>query len=230
MIKLPSFTSQSMYDSETDFNLQMSEERLAKLLIHYEAFKLIKNLRGSIVECGVFKGTSFVRFAALRNLFKKKNSKIVGFDHFSSKYPTTNYSNEMKIRNTFIKSAGSSSISAEQLTKILKKKKISNFELIKGNVLDTIPKYVGKNRNLKICLLNVDIDFVESTHCVLENLYDKVVKGGVIIFDNYLGNIGKKSNKIFYQGETNIINKFLKKRKKRVIFSKLFIRPSYIIK
>ena len=112
-----------MYDSETDFNLQMSEERLAKLLIHYEAFKLIKNLRGSIVECGVFKGTSFVRFAALRNLFKKKNSKIVGCDHFSSKYPTTNYSNEMKIRNTFIKSAGSSSISAEQLTKILKKKK-----------------------------------------------------------------------------------------------------------
>ena len=39
----------------------------------------------------------------------------------------------------------------------------------------------GLHLNLKICLLNVDIDFVESTHCVLENLYDKVVKGGVII-------------------------------------------------
>jgi hypothetical protein len=96
--------------------------------------------------------------------------------------------------------------------------------------LKTVPKYIKKNRQLKICLLNVDIDFVESTHCVLENFYDKVVKGGVIIFDNYLGNIGKKDNKIFYRGETNIINKFLKKKRKKVKFFKLFIRPSYIIK
>ena len=230
MIKLPRFTYQSMYNSETEFNLQMSEERLAKLLIHYEAFKLVKNLKGSIVECGIFKGTSFVRFAILRSLFKKNNSRLVGFDHFSSKYPKTSYSNEMNIRKSFIRGAGSSSISSEQLKKIFKKKKIGNFELVKGNVLNTIPIYIKKNRNLKICLLNIDIDFVESTQCVLENLYDKVVKGGIIIFDNYMGDIGKKTSKIFYQGETNIINKFLKKRKKKVIFSKLFIRPSYITK
>ena len=96
--------------------------------------------------------------------------------------------------------------------------------------MKTVPKYIKKNRQLKICLLNVDIDFVESTQCVLENFYDKVVKGGVIIFDNYLGNIGKKDNKIFYRGETNIIDKFLKKKRKKVKFFKLFIRPSYIIK
>jgi len=230
MIKLPKFTSQSMYDSETDFNLQMSDERLAKLLIHYETFKLVRKLKGSIVECGVFKGTSFLRFATLRNLFNKKSSKLIGFDHFSQNYPTTNYSNEMNIRKTFIKGAGESSISDTQLKKIFKKKKINNFELIKGDVTKTIPSYVKKNKNLKICLLNVDIDFVESTHCVLENMYDKVVKGGVIIFDNYLGNIKEKDSKIFYKGETNTINDFIKKRNKKVVFSKLFIRPSYIIK
>lgn len=228
MIKLPKFTHQSMYDSETEFNLQMSEERLSKFLIHYEAFKLIKNLKGSIVECGVFKGTSFVRFAAMRKLFKKKNSKLIGFDHFSSKYPETNFSNEMNIRKTFIKGAGASSISTDQLKKVLKRKKISNFQLIKGDVLKTVPNYAKKNKNLKICLLNVDIDFVESTQCVLENFYDKVVKGGVILFDNYMGNIG--NGKIFYRGETDTINKFLKKKGKKVKFSKLFIRPSYIIK
>ena len=58
MIKLPKFSMQTMYDSETDFNLQMSVERMSKFLIHYEAFKLIKNIEGSIVECGIFKGTS----------------------------------------------------------------------------------------------------------------------------------------------------------------------------
>ena len=43
MIKLPKFTSQSMYDSETDFNLQMNRERLSKFLIHYEIFKKIES-------------------------------------------------------------------------------------------------------------------------------------------------------------------------------------------
>ena len=230
MIKLPPFTYQSKYDSETDFNLQMTNDRLAKFLIHYEAFKLIKNLKGSIVECGVFKGTSFVRFAELRNLFNKKNSKLIGFDHFSAFYPKTKFKNEMNIRKAFIKGAGSSSISVKQLKTVFKKKKIKNFELIKGNVLDSVPAYAKKNKNLKICLLNVDIDFVESTSCVLENFYDKVVKGGVIIFDNYKGDIETKKNKIFYKGETDAIDKFLKKKKKKVKYSELFIRPSYIIK
>ncbi len=108
-----------MYDAETKFNLQISKERLAKFLIHYEAFKLVKNLKGSIVECGVFKGTSFLRFATLRSIFKKKNSKLIGFDHFSHNYPKTSFSNEMNIRKAFIKGAGSSSISTRQLKKVL---------------------------------------------------------------------------------------------------------------
>ena len=53
MIKLPKFSSQSLYDSETDFNLQITRERLSKFLIHYECFKKIKNIPGNIVECGI---------------------------------------------------------------------------------------------------------------------------------------------------------------------------------
>ena len=86
MIKLPKFSMQTMYDSETDFNLQMSVERMSKFLIHYEAFKLIKNIEGSIVECGIFKGTSFVRFGVLRDAYKKTKSKLIGFDVFNDIY------------------------------------------------------------------------------------------------------------------------------------------------
>ena len=108
--------------------------------------------------------------------------------------------------------------------------KIKKIAFQKGDVLKTVPEYTKKNKSLKICLLNVDIDFVESTQCVLENFYEKVIKGGVIIFDNYKGNIGNRKSKIFYRGETNTINQFLKKKGKKIKFSKLFIRPSYIIK
>ena len=227
MIKLPKFSSQSMYDSETDFNLQMTKERMSKFLIHYECFKKIKNIPGDIVECGIFKGTSFVRFAALRDLFRKKNSKLIGFDIFGDKYPNTLFINEKKHREHWIKTAGHSSLSKKQLELIFKKKKIKKYELIKGDILETVPKYVAKNRNLKISLLNIDVAFVEPTECALNYLYDKVAKNGIILFDNY-GGTG--TNGIFYKGETMIIKKFLKKKKKKLKKFNFFVRPSYIVK
>lgn len=228
MIKLPKFTMQNMYDAETYYNLFMNEERFSKLLIHYETFKIAKKIPGSIVECGVFKGTSLSRFAMLRELLgNSRRNKIVAFDVFSDNFPNTNFKNEKKQRRHWIKTAGGSSISTTQLKAIFKKKKVRNFELVKGDVLETIPNYLKKNPNFKISILNVDIDFVETTKCVLENFYDKVSKGGVILFDNYEG-VGTGGT--FYKGETETINKFLKKINKKIIKFPFYNRPSYIIK
>jgi len=228
MIKLPKFTSQNMYDAETHYNLFMNEERFSKLLIHYEIFKKIKKMDGAIVECGVFKGTSFSRFAMLRELIgNPKKNKLIAFDVFSDSFPNTKYMNEKKQRAHWLKTAGGSSIATSQLNKIFKKKKIKNYELVKGDVLKTIPEYLKKNPNLKISLLNIDIDFVETTECVLENFYSRVSQGGIILFDNYEG-VGTGGT--FYHGETNTINKFLKKVKKKIIKFPFCNRPSYIIK
>lgn len=215
-----------MYDSETDFNLQMDKERLSKFLIHYEVFKKIENIKGSIVECGIFKGTSFVRLAMFRELFKKK-SKLVGFDIYGDIYPNTSFENEKKHREHWIKSAGHSSISKKQLEWIFKKKKIKNYELVKGDVLKTIPNYVKKNKKLKISLLNIDLAFVEPTKCALDYFYSKMSKGGIILFDNYSGT-GKDGT--FYAGETKVIKQFLKKTKKKIFQSNFYVRPAYIIK
>lgn len=228
MIKLPKFTLQNMYDAETHYNLFMNEERFSKLLIHYEIYKKVKKIPGAIVECGVFKGTSFSRFAMMRELIgNSKKNRLIAFDVFNDDFPNTKYENEKKQRQHWIKTAGGSSISTSQLDKIFKKKKIKNYELIKGDVLKTIPNYIKRNPNLKISLLNVDIDFVETTKCVLDNFYSKVSKGGIILFDNYDG-VGTGGT--FYKGETDTINKFLKKVKKKIIKFPFCERPSYIIK
>ena len=59
--------------------------------------------------------------------------------------------------------------------------------------------------------------------------------GEVMGISNTFGESFKRAiissgNKIFYKGETDAIDKFLKKKKKKVKYSELFIRPSYIIK
>ena len=228
MIKLPKFTTQNMYDAETHYNLFMNQERFSKLLIHYEVFKKIENISGSIIECGVFKGTSFSRFAMIRELIgNKKKNKLVAFDVFNDDFPNTKFHNEKIQRKHWINTAGGSSISTRQLNRIFKKKNIDNYELIKGDVLKTIPNYTKKNPNLKIALLNIDIDFIETTKCVLDNFYEKVSKGGIILFDNYEG-VGTGGT--FYKGETETINKFLKKINKKIRKFPFFNRPSFIVK
>ena len=53
--------------------------------------KIARSVPGDIVECGVFKGTSLVRFALIRKLLGDSSSRILAFDTFSKTYPNTKY-------------------------------------------------------------------------------------------------------------------------------------------
>ena len=87
---------------------------------------------------------------------------------------------------------------------ILGLKKISkNIELVEGDIIKTLPKYVKKHPNMKISLLNLDVDLFEPTKIILENLFPKIVKGGIIILDDY--NI--------FPGETKAVKEYFKDKK-----------------
>ena len=203
-IKFPDF--KKMYDYETNFHLTMNSERLAKLVCHYEIFKKTKTVSGDFVECGVFKGTSLARFGLMRELMGSKNtSKIIAFDVFSDVFPNTKYKEDKVIRKNWIKNAGASSISKKQMTEVFRQQGTKNFELIAGDITKTLPNYIKKNPQLKISLLNIDIDFVESTFCSLEYLYPRVSKGGIILLDNYG----------YAHGDTKGVDLYFKKIKKK---------------
>ena len=54
-----------------------------------------------------------------------------------------------------------------------------------------------------------------------------MVKGGIILFDNYGG---EGTNGIFYKGETQVVKSFLQKKKRKIKYFEIFKRPAYIIK
>jgi hypothetical protein len=209
-----------MFDYENGYYTTATEARFGKFIAHYELYKKIVNLPGVVVECGLFKGNSFFRLAHFRNLLESRYSrKLIGFDIFGS-FPKTDFEEDKKYLEAFTNSAGNNSIEIKEITKIMEYKKVDNYEFIKGDINKTIPKYCKDNEHLKIALLHIDTDVYEPAVTILENMYERVVKGGIIMFDDY----GT------FPGETKAVDEFFKDKDE--IIQKLPIShiPSYIIK
>lgn len=172
------------FEFENKFYLSCHSSRLGKVLAQNELYKQIINLPGEVVELGVFKGASLSRFAMLRNIYEQNSSReIIGFDTFAE-FPDTEYEKDKyftKLHNNI-----SNSIDIDELYLSLKKRNIGEgIELVKGNIVETIPKYLVKRPSLKISLLNLDTDVYEPAVITLEKLYPRVCKGGIVIIDNY---------------------------------------------
>lgn len=228
MIKLPDFSEQSRYDYETNFHLTLEISRLAKFVAHYEAIRMVEDLPGAIVECGVFKGTSLARFAMFRELLGNYfTAKIIAFDVFSDDFPDTKYEEDKAQREHWIATAGGSSISVEQMEEIFTRMDIKNYELVAGDICKTVPEYARNHAGMKISLLNIDCDFVEPTICTLEHFYERVVKGGIILLDNYAG---EGSTGLSYHGDTRGTDTFFADKDVEIRKFPFGARPCYIIK
>ena len=68
------------------------------------------------------------------------------------------------------------SIAKKELNRSLKSKNFYNYELIKGNLLDTLPAYFKENPHKQISLLHLDVDVYAPTKAILEQLL--ILKGG----------------------------------------------------
>lgn len=219
MIKLPEISK--AFEYENDFYLSCDISRLGKFMAHYELFKMAQNLSGDMVECGVFKGVSFTRFAGFRALTgNTQNTKLIGFDIFGD-FPETTFEGDIAPRERFIKAAGAASISPEQLMEVLHQKKIDeNIELIAGDITKTLPEYVLEYPNLQLSLINLDTDIYEPAVTILEYLYPRLVKGGVLILDDYG----------VFPGETQAVDEYFAGQNVTIHKFSFAKTPCYIIK
>jgi hypothetical protein len=208
------------FEIENKFYESSSKDRINKLLAHYELYKKIINIPGEVIEFGVFKGNSLIRLATFRDALETPFSrKIIGFDIFG-KFPSTNYEPDKEYLEQFIESAGEESISIDDLRILFKNKNIQNFDLIKGNIIDTVPEYKNKNPHTKIALLHIDTDVYEPAKIILDHFYDLMVPGGIIMFDDY----GT------FPGETKAVDELIKDYGLKINKLSFYKTPSYIIK
>ena len=148
-MKLFDFDTEKNWDYENGFNITCDKTRIGKFLAHYELYKRIAQLPGVVVEAGVFKAGSFIRFATFRDLIEFPCSrKIIGFDAFGF-FPRQKIEGDDVFAQRHDDLAGKG-ITKEQLQRVLNYKNIENTELVKGDIIETVPQYVNNNPSLRI--------------------------------------------------------------------------------
>lgn len=161
-------------------------------------------IQGDFVECGVWKGGAIglMALSNLQNSSKKRNLHL--FDAFTDICaPSAEHDGEkaLKEAKNYIKQNDSSETikpmdgfyeqfgghGTVEVTKDLLENTINypseNINYYKGWFQDTLP-IQSKNIN-EIAILRIDGDWYESTKICLETFYHKVVKGGIVIIDDY---------------------------------------------
>jgi hypothetical protein len=193
---------------------------MAKQIAHYELYKMIADLPGSILEMGVFKGASLMRWTKFRSILETSYSrKIVGFDTFGEFPEATAV--DHKTKEKFTSKAGKMSASLDEMNLILDKLNLNeNIELVEGDILQTLDSYLMNNPAEIVSLVHVDVDLFNVTEHVLNKIWPLLVKGGVVVLDDYS----------YFPGANLAINNFIIDNNLEIRKFRYTHTPSYIIK
>lgn len=172
------------FEYENAFYWTSPLSRLGKLLGQFEVYKRITSLPGEVVEAGVYKGASLLRLLSFRELLEAPDSrKVIAFDAFG-RFPRPADQEESAWVEGFERDGGDG-LSMAELERVLARKGFRNTELIPGDINHTVPAYARAHQELRIAFLHIDVDCYEPTATVLGHLFERVVPGGVVVFDDY---------------------------------------------
>jgi hypothetical protein len=165
---------------------------LPRLLAHYELFKQIIDLPGSIVELGVYLGAGFFTWSKLLETFVPgdRSRKVYGFDNCSG-YPefSSEDGNPMPWVEGIIGEKAASESYIESMVELHNNDNllpgVERCKIIIGDIAETVPKFASESLGTRISLLYFDVNLYEPTLIGLKWLYPLVLPGGIVAFNAY---------------------------------------------
>lgn len=164
-------------------------QHLKRFLAMYELFKRTLPVKGSVVECGVFRGFGVMSWAKLSTILEPENltRRIYGFDTFAGFPSVSEKDKKGKGRGQVGDLEAGSYDELQQLIREYDRDRflghIPKVELVKGDIAKTAPKFVADHPHLVVSLLFIDCDLFEPTKAALEAFVPRMPKGAILAFD-----------------------------------------------
>jgi hypothetical protein len=151
--------------------------------------------------------------------------KVIGFDFFDSNFVEKLEDKDKNAMGSVFQrcNATFNDISLESIqTKIINAGFSKNkFELVKGDLSQTSKDFIANRPGFRISLLYLDVDLEEPTYNALVNMWDRVVPGGIVVFDEY----GYHA-----WSESNAVDRFIREKNLKLIKLHVPSPTAYIIK
>ena len=171
----------------------VSRQSLSIFLYKSQLFQRILNVQGSIFEFGVFMGAGLFTWGHLSSIYEPVNyqRKIIGFDTFDG-FPEIGDADLVGDAVSAELRPGGFRVSGiyEDLQRGVElfdaNRSVGHIEkirLVRGDVNETVPRYLEEHPYVVASMLYLDLDLYQPTKRVIELLWDRVTRGGVIAFD-----------------------------------------------
>lgn len=183
-----------------NFGMLIGDKSMYRFMKLSEILKEIKNVKGDIIEFGIWNGNNLFSIKKMIDYYKI-NKKIYGFDNFSG------FPNPQKLK----KKTKGKYIGRPQLIK----KIISFFQLKKIHIIndDIMNLSVYMKKFNRISFIYIDCNVYKVVEKILNEMNNKISSGGIIAFD-------EARNK-FNTDEGRAMMKFYKANKKNYKLIKL---------
>ncbi|MEX0296606.1 TylF/MycF/NovP-related O-methyltransferase [Pseudomonas putida] len=156
-------------------------------LSRMELFKMAQDVPGAIVECGVYKGNSLMLYMHLSMILEPYaiNRSIIGFDTFQGFASIDKENDPTDINETMFSDTDDSILQEMIDTNDLVRpvNRIPRCEIVKGDILETVPAFVKTRPDLVVAMLILDTDLYASTKVALETFLPYMPKGAIVVLD-----------------------------------------------
>ncbi len=156
-------------------------------LSRIELFKMVQDIPGAIVECGVYKGNSLMLYMQLSMILEPYaiNRSIIGFDTFGGFASIDAEQDPVDINESMFSDTDETliqdMIDANDLIRPVNR--IPRCEIVKGDILETVPAFVKTRPDLVVAMLILDTDLYKSTKVALETFLPYMPKGAIVVLD-----------------------------------------------
>lgn len=178
-----------------NFAKYVPRQNLARFLARYEIFKLVADVQGSIVECGVLFGGGLLSFAKLSAILEPYNfqRRVIGFDTFSG-FPEIIEADRAGLpdrKSGSLQNGGFSANGAyEDILRAVELfdgnrflSHIPKVDVVPGDFAQTGPQYLAQHPYLVVSCLYLDFDLYKPTRLALEIFLPRMPRGAVVVFD-----------------------------------------------
>lgn len=166
----------------------LKRQAMSRLLYYDGLYRRIVDVAGVICEFGVQWGATMTTLTNLRGIYEPYNHsrRIVGFDTFAGFVGVAAEDGDAVVDGGYATDVGYEAELAEVLTiheSFSPIAQIRKFELVKGDVCETLPAWLERNPAPVVAMAIFDMDIYRPTKAALEAIVPRLVKGSLLVFD-----------------------------------------------